>query len=139
MTQSALTRFALGPYVVSFGVGAINHARDFLTYGWRPYAFAPRALEAFWTSLLVLDVLVIVLVFANWRRSSLLLAAVVMISDVSADAFASFVLERPGFAVALPLQAAFLGFVLGSMLSIGVQKGPPIGAQKGPTWKIALH
>jgi hypothetical protein len=38
-----------------------------------------------------------------------------MVADVSANAFASFVLGIPGFAVALPLQAAFLGFVLGSL------------------------
>ena len=115
MTQLVRTRFALGAYVACFGVGAINHARDFLTYGWRPYSFAPPALEAFWTSLLVLDVLVIVLVVANWRRSGLFLATVVMVADVAANAVASFVLEIPGFAVALPMQAAFLGFVLGSL------------------------
>lgn len=115
MTRSVRTRFALGAYIACFSVGVINHARDFLTNGWRPYSFAPPALEAFWTSLLVLDILVVVLIVANWRRSGLSLAAGVMVADVSANAFASFVLEMPDFAVALPLQATFLGFVLGSL------------------------
>jgi hypothetical protein len=109
------TRFALGIYIACFGIGVVSHAADFLSRGWRPYAFGPPALEAFWTSLVVLDALVIVLIIAGWRRCALLLAAVVMVTNVSANAFASFALRIPGFDLALILQAAFLGFVLGSL------------------------
>jgi hypothetical protein len=128
--QSTRTRFALGTYIACFGIGVVSHAADFLSRGWRPYAFGPPALEAFWTSLIVLDALVIVLIIAGWRRCALLLAAVVMVTDVSANAFASFALQIPGFNLALILQAAFLGFVLGSLPFLWPSKLPPaIGGQ----------
>lgn len=48
-------------------------------------------------------------------RAGLALAAIIMVCDVAANSYAFFVLGIEGFAVALPLQAAFLGFVLGSI------------------------
>jgi len=109
------SRFALSVYVACFSIGAFNHARDFLAWGWRPYAWGPPLLEAFWTSLLAFDVIVVGLILAGRRRPGLLLAAIIMIVDVAANAFAWLALGVPAFAAAVPLQAAFLGFVLGSM------------------------
>lgn len=108
-------RVVLAVYVICFGVGAFNHARDFLARGWRPYAWGPPPLEVFWTSLLVLDALVVALILSGWRRPGLALAAAVMITDVSANTFAWLTLDVPALAIALPMQVAFLGFVLGSM------------------------
>jgi hypothetical protein len=122
--NSTRTRFAVATYIACFGIGAVSHAFDFLSRGWRPYSFGPPALEAFWTSLVVLDALVIALLIANWRRCGLLLAAVVMVTDVSANAFASFALRIPGFGLALILQTAFLGFVLGSLPFLWPSKSP---------------
>ena len=71
-----------------------------------------------------LDALVIALIIAGWRRCGLLLAAVVMLTDVSANAYASFALRIPGFDLALILQGAFLGFVLGSLPFLWPDKSP---------------
>jgi len=109
------TRLVLGLYVACFGVGALNHARDFLTYGWRPYNWGPHLLEIFWTSLIALDVLVIMLVLSKFRRAGLLLATAVMLADVTANTYALVVLGIPAFGLAVPLQATFLGFVLGTL------------------------
>lgn len=122
--HSIRTRFALGTYIACFSIGVVSHVTDFLSRGWRPYSFAPPALEAFWTSLVLLNAMVIVLIIARWRRCGLLLAALVMVTDVSANAFASFALRIPGFELALILQAAFLGFVLGSLPFLWPSKLP---------------
>jgi hypothetical protein len=132
-------RFALGLYIACFGIGVVSHAADFLLRGWRPYAFGPPALEAFWTSLVVLDALVIALIIAGWRRCALLLAAVVMVTDVSANAFASFALRIPGFDLALILQAAFLGFVLGSLPFLWPNKLPSPQRRLGPIPPVSLN
>ena len=129
--HSTRTRFALGTYITCFSIGVISHAADFLSHGWRPYSFGPPALEAFWTSLVVLNTLVIVLILARWRRCGLLLAAVVMVTDVSANAFASFALRIPGFDLALILQAVFLGFVLGSLPFLWTSKFPSAPGERG--------
>jgi len=102
-------------YVVGFGIGAFNHARDFLTYGWRPYDWGPLLLEVFWTSLVLLDSLAIVMLLSRFRRSGLLMAAGIMIADVTANTYALVVLNIPEFGLAVPLQATFLGFILGSL------------------------
>jgi hypothetical protein len=101
-------------YIACFCVGAFSHARDFASSGWRPYAASPAILEVYWTSLLFLDLLVVALLLLRSMRVGLLLAISVMITDVAANAYASFWLGIPGFDTGLPLQAAFLGFILGS-------------------------
>lgn len=108
-------RIALGVYVACFTIGTLSHARDFWVLGLRPYAGAPTVLEAFWSSLVVLDAIVVGLLLFGKRRRGLVLAAIIMVCDVAANSYAFFVLGIEGFAVALPLQAAFLGFVLGSI------------------------
>lgn len=107
-------RVILGVYVVCFAIGAFNHARDFLSYGMRPYNWAPPLLEAFWSALFLLDLATIGLLLLSRLRVSLALATMIMVFDVAANAYGFFILGISGFAVALPLQATFLGFVLGS-------------------------
>jgi len=109
------SRVVLAIYVACFGVGAFNHARDFLVYGWRPYSWGPLLLEALWTLLVLLDLLAIALILSRFRRSGLVLAAAIMIFDVMANTYALVVLAIPAFGLAVSLQATFLGFVLGSL------------------------
>lgn len=108
-------RIALGIYIACFAIGTVTHARDFWVLGLRPYEGAPILLEAFWSSLVVLDAAAAALLVFGKRRAGLTLAAIIMVCDVAANSYAFFVLGIEGFAVALPLQAAFLGFVLGSI------------------------
>jgi len=104
-----------GSSKISSDPRCFNHARDFLTYGWRPYDWGPLVLEIFWTSLVVLDLLAIGMLLSRFRRSGLLMAAGIMIADVTANTYALVVLNIPAFGLAVPLQATFLGFVLGSL------------------------
>lgn len=106
---------ALSVYIVCFAIGTISHALDFWTLGLRPYSSAPPVIEAFWSSLVVLDLAAAALLLLGKRRSGLALAAIIMVCDVAANTYASLTLGIEGFAIALPLQAAFLGFVLGSI------------------------
>jgi hypothetical protein len=115
MRPDVRSPIVLGLYVTCFGIGAFNHARDFLVYGWRPYSWGPPLLEAFWSSLVVLDLLAIAMLLSRFRRPGLLLAAAIMIADVSANTYALVILNIPAFGLAVPLQATFLGFVLGSL------------------------
>ncbi len=107
---------ALGVLIGGFSIGTFNHARDFWMLGWRPYSGVPLQLEVFWTSLVVLDLAAVALLSLGKRRAGLNLAMAIMIVDVSANAYASWFLNIPGFEVALPIQAAFLGFVVGSTI-----------------------
>lgn len=113
--RERLEPIVLAAYIFFFSIGAVTHALDFLRLGWRPYQGPPILLEAFWTSLVVLDLAVVVLLVSGARRAGIVLALAVMVCDVFANNYATFGLGYDGFAVALPLQAAVLGFVLGSM------------------------
>ena len=106
---------ALAVYLAAFGVAAGYHAWDIIRWGFLPYDFAPRPLNAFWTSLTLLDPLVIALLVTGRRRLGLSLAALVMAADVAANAYAFLALGYPEFGRSLPMQSAFLGFVLGSL------------------------
>lgn len=108
-------RIVLGVYILCFAIGTVGHTLDFLALGPRLYSWGPPLLEAFWSSLVVLDFAVVALLLAAKLRAGLALAAIIMLCDVAANSYALFVLGIDGFAVALPLQAAFLGFVLGSI------------------------
>lgn len=109
------TRVAIGIYIACFAIGTLSHALDFWALGLRPYSWGPPLLETFWSSLVVLDAAAAALLLFGKRRAGLALAAIIMVCDVTANSYAFFVLGIEGFAVALPLQAAFLGFVLGSI------------------------
>lgn len=108
-------RIALGVYIACFIIGAVSHMLDFVHWGPRPYRGAPLLLEVFWSALVVLDAAAAGLLLFGQRRAGLALAAIIMVGDVAANSYAVFALGIEGFAIALPLQAAFLGFVLGSI------------------------
>ncbi len=123
--RHGVERAVLAAYVACFGVGAINHARDFIVAGWRPYRWGPPLLEAFWTSLIALDALTIMLLVSGRRRIGVMLAVAIMALDVAANAYAWLALDVAAFAIAVPLQAAFLGFVIGSAPFLWSSKSAP--------------
>ena len=102
-------------YGAGFADGTIAHLSDLLIAGWQAHHLDPVLLRVFWTALVVLDPAVIALLLLGWRRTGLLLALSIMLTDVAVNSYAALVLHDRGFGVALPLQALFLGFVLGSI------------------------
>ena len=109
------TRCTLSVYILCFAIGAFNHARDFAELGWRPYNWGPGPLEAFWTSLIGLDLAVVVLLLTGQRRLGVVLAAIVMTVDVAANTYALLGLGISSLTIPLLLQTAFFGFILGSI------------------------
>ncbi len=99
-----------------FAIGGANHAHDFLERGWRPYRWAPLpAFEIYWSALILLDFAVVLLLSLRRTRPALMLAAGVMVTDVAINVAATWLLGASDFGGALLLQAAFLGFILGSI------------------------
>lgn len=101
--------------LIGFAIGAFNHARDFAAWGWRPYNWGGPILEPFWTALLPLDVAVVALILIRRRRTALMLAVAIMVADVAANGFATWRFDLPALALSLPIQACFLGYLLGAL------------------------
>jgi ParB/RepB/Spo0J family partition protein len=89
-------RIALGVYIACFTIGTVTHALDFWALGLRPYSWGPPILEAFWSSLVVLDPAAAGLLLFGKRRAGLALAAIIMVCDVAANSYAFFVLGIEG-------------------------------------------
>lgn len=68
-------------YMIGFGIGTISHAMDMVKLGFFGYTFAPFLWNAFWTSLLILDPLVIFLFFFSYKFA-VFLAVIIMILDI---------------------------------------------------------
>lgn len=113
--RSRAELYILVVYISCFAVGVVTHGIDFARLGWRPYQWGPPLMETFWTALIFLDSIVILLLVLGKRRSGLLLALAIMTLDVAANSYAHFVIQIPGFSVPLLLQTGFLGFILGSV------------------------
>ena len=112
------TDFVVVVYAICFAIGAFSHARDFVVYGWRPYIAAPLPFELFWSSLILIDVVVVAFLLSKHRHIGIFLALLVMLADVSINTYASIVLD--GVSVwKIVLQAVFLGLILGSIGFIG--------------------
>ena len=105
---------ALAVCCLCFAQGAIAHGLNFVRRGWLPYHHGPLLIRVFWTALILLDPAVIFLIL-RYRRIGLSAAVIVMLLDGAANSYAAFTLRDHGFALALPLQCAFLGYVLGSL------------------------
>lgn len=118
-------RLVVGVYVAAFAIATAFHVFDLMRWGFLPYRFAPWPANAFWTSLTILDPLVILLLAIGRRRPAILLALAIMLGDVAANAYALFALGYAEFARSLPVQAAFLGFVLGSSPFLWRAEGGP--------------
>ncbi|MCA0979112.1 hypothetical protein LCM19_12120 [Qipengyuania flava] len=93
----------------------MSHAADFIAFGPRPYHWAPAGFEIFWSSLIGLDAVAVALFLARRIRPALLFSAAIMLADVVLNYCCLTILEISQFAVSVPLQALFLGFVLGSL------------------------
>ena len=115
MRRRAASAFAMTVLILGFAWGTFTHALDFVTYGWMPYRLAGPAMNAFWNALVFLDAAVLALLLSPWRRVTLAAAALLMVADVGVNGFAAFVLGLPGFPVAVAVQAAFLGFIIGAL------------------------
>ncbi len=115
MNSLAIKRVALGIYIAGFSVGVVTHSLDFLRYGLRPYSWGPLPLEIFWSSLVLLDALVVGALLTGRMRIGLVLAAAIMVVDVAVNFYAMTVISMDGFEFPLTVQSIFLGFVLGSI------------------------
>lgn len=106
---------ALVIVALCFAIGAATHLRDFVLGGWLPYRFAPLPMNWFWSLLLPLDLAVVSLLAWRKVRPALWLGLAIMVADVAVNAYALAGLGFPAFAYSLPLQAAFLGYLIGVM------------------------
>lgn len=107
-------RVILITYVAAFCIGTATHLDGLLHRRWFPqHPF----LNIYWTSLALLDPLAAVLLIRA-PRAGLLLALVIMLSDVGINSAGSYLyLDASGrYAIDyfVQLQSAFLGFLLGS-------------------------
>jgi hypothetical protein len=94
-------------------IGAcIIHISDIWRHGWLPYRFAPLALNVYWTSLAFFDALAALLLLVS-SRIGLLLALLIITSDVALNLFARFGLGLHLRPLALWLQIVFLFAVTG--------------------------
>jgi hypothetical protein len=105
-------------YSLCFGGAALNHARDIWQDGFLPYAHVPLPVNFFWTSLTVLDLLVVMALWV-WPRVGLTLALLIMVTDVAINSYVAYALEQTTWidrygCAALQLQSLFLGFVAGT-------------------------
>lgn len=71
--------------ILGFTVGTTSHLYDIYKDGFLGYTFAPFILNLFWTSLVLLDTLVILLMFFYFR-TSIYLAIFIMIFDIGINA-----------------------------------------------------
>ena len=110
-----VTRWLRVIYALCLTGAGLNHANDIWQGGWLPYWTAPLALNGYWTSLAVLDLMAAALLLW-WPRMGLVLTVAIMVSDVAVNSYARWVLGFGGwyFEVSLQLQTLFLGFVAGS-------------------------
>jgi hypothetical protein len=111
---------------VCFLGAGLNHLRDIWQGGWLPYESAPLPLNAFWTALAGLDLLAAGLLL--WRpKAGVVLALLIMVSDVSINSYAKYGLGFGGWYsdLSLQLQSLFLGFVLGTAPLVWCRRGGP--------------
>lgn len=109
-----MVQLTLAVYVFAFLIGTSTHIIAIVRGWWLPHH---PIVNAYWGSLTVLDPLAIILLIRSPQRG-LVLSAMIMVSDVAMNSFASLMYFHPGeeyaASYALQLQTAFLGFVLGS-------------------------
>lgn len=109
-------------YTLFFAIGALSHARDFVMNGMRPYNIAPLPIELFWTSLILIDVCVVLILLSRHKRIGCQLALLVMLIDVLINSYATIVLKFDFLVWSLVVQSILLGFILGSIWWVVGQK-----------------
>jgi len=99
-------------WTVGFLVGTTTHTMGLVAGGWLPYTYAPLWMNAYWTSLTLLDPVTAILL---WTRPAygVWLGIAVMVTDVAINSYGAYG-RGYDFFYALQLQSLFGGFVLGS-------------------------
>ncbi|WP_405786291.1 hypothetical protein [Streptomyces sp. NBC_01367] len=94
-------------------VGAAVHVTDLLQHGLRPYDWAPRWLNLYWSSLALLDPLAAALLIGGKRRGTDL-ACVILTTDLAANWYAAYGIQSSSLAAQPGLQrlVAFAVLVL---------------------------
>src|SRR5262249_23751027 len=86
--------------------------------GFLPYRHVPQAINIFWTSLTVLDLLTVALIWFR-PRAGVVLALSIMVADVAVNSYVNFGLQQDPWVhwyacASIQLQSLFLGFVAGT-------------------------
>jgi membrane protein HdeD len=105
-------KFALVVLSVCFAIGGLVHLSDIVRGGMLPYYLAPLPINVYWTSLAVLDLFAVWLLWRH-QRLGLAVALAIMVSDVGINSYVVYVLKTTFSFAPLQLQTLFLGFVLG--------------------------
>ncbi len=87
--------------MIGFTVGTITHGLDVHRLGFLGYIYAPLVINIFWTSLLFLDPLVIILFFIKYNFG-VYLAVLIMIFDIFINLFFGLYLVSIGSINILP-------------------------------------
>ena len=97
-------------WTVGFLIGTATHSFDIALGGWLPYDFRPMPFNIYWTSLVFLDPLAAVLIWARERWGAVLGVAI-MASNVLINGYTAFIAGYDEFYFSLALQSAFAAFV----------------------------
>jgi membrane protein HdeD len=127
-SMSLLVRWLLTVQALCFVAAGLNHAHDIWQGGWLPYGVAPLPINAFWTALAGIDLLAAGLLLSR-PRAGVLLALLIMVSDVAVNSYAKYGLGFRGWHtdLSVQLQSLFLGFVAGTAPLVwwsGISRGP---------------
>jgi hypothetical protein len=106
-------------WIAGFAIGTATHLLELLRFGFLPYRFAPAPFNLFWTALVLIDPLVVLLLL-TFRRAGLVLGAATMLADVAANSYTVYGLGHSELYGPLQMQTLFLGFVLGSFAFLGL-------------------
>lgn len=98
-------------WTACFSIGTFTHACDIWVGGWLPYNFMPLPFNIFWTALLPLDFITVLLLWVR-RRVAVVLGVAIMIADVLVNSYTVFVAGYIAMQIPLLLQTLFLLFVL---------------------------
>lgn len=85
-------RVSVGGFVLLLAYGTVVHLLQLATSGFDPYPALPGWLRAYFTALIVLDPLAAVLL-ARRRRSGVVLATTMLVSDAAANGWANYALD----------------------------------------------
>lgn len=114
MGKLKIQRYILTLYTIAFAIGTATHSYDVYLHGWPVnWSHIPEWINIFWSSLLILDPLVILLLWKK-RNLAILLAFLIMISDVSINSYVAYNVTSYGMNMYLVLQGIFLIFLLSS-------------------------
>jgi hypothetical protein len=91
---SVMFRWILWVYAIVFLGGGLRHGYLIWTTGFFPPSVFPRTLQLYWDTLLFFDLVTVALIRLHWR-AAVLLAMVIMATDVTANVYAAYLLHAP--------------------------------------------